>query len=170
MSPEGFEPSTTWLKVMCSTNWASEPYGWDSRIRTYECRSQSAMPYRLAISHYNGVTDGTWTHDNQNHNLALYQLNYGHHVVRHQGVEPWTPWLRVRCSTSWANDTYGASLGIRTPGPRLRRALLYPAELKTHILFYYKLRITSSTASLSSLEYMKYFSLVRSLFPRTTRF
>ena len=25
-----------------------------------------------------GVTDGDRTHDNQNHNLALYQLNYGH--------------------------------------------------------------------------------------------
>jgi hypothetical protein len=26
-----------------------------------------------------GVTDGTRTHDNQNHNLGLYQLSYGHH-------------------------------------------------------------------------------------------
>lgn len=26
-----------------------------------------------------GVTDGDRTHDNQNHNLALYRLNYGHH-------------------------------------------------------------------------------------------
>jgi hypothetical protein len=31
----------------------------------------------------NGVTDGARTHDNQNHNLALYQLNYGHHRERH---------------------------------------------------------------------------------------
>ena len=29
---------------------------------------------------------------------------------------------------------YGVPLGIRTPGPRLRRALLYPAELKIHIV------------------------------------
>ena len=29
----------------------------------------------------NGVTDGARTHDNQNHNLALYQLNYGHHKI-----------------------------------------------------------------------------------------
>ena len=28
----------------------------------------------------NGVTDGTRTHDDQNHNLGLYQLSYGHHV------------------------------------------------------------------------------------------
>ena len=27
----------------------------------------------------NGVTDRARTGDNQNHNLALYQLNYGHH-------------------------------------------------------------------------------------------
>ena len=26
------------------------------------------------------VNDGTRTRDNQNHNLALYQLNYIHHV------------------------------------------------------------------------------------------
>ena len=25
-----------------------------------------------------GVTDGTRTHDNQNHNLGLYQLSYSH--------------------------------------------------------------------------------------------
>ena len=28
----------------------------------------------------NGVTDGARTRDNQNHNLGLYQLSYGHHV------------------------------------------------------------------------------------------
>ena len=26
--------------------------------------------------------------------------------VRLQGLEPWTPWLRVRCSTSWARSAY----------------------------------------------------------------
>lgn len=30
------------------------------------------------------MTDGTRTHDNQNHNLALYQLNYSHHF--HHGL------------------------------------------------------------------------------------
>ena len=28
---------------------------------------------------------------------------------------------------------FGASKGIRTPDPRLRRAMLYPAELLTHV-------------------------------------
>ena len=36
------------------------------------------VPYRLAIS-LSGVNDGTRTHDNQCHKLALYQLNYVHH-------------------------------------------------------------------------------------------
>ena len=30
-------------------------------------------------------------------------------------------------------NSLGASKGIRTPDPRLRRAMLYPAELLTHI-------------------------------------
>ena len=36
--------------------------------------------------------------------------------------------------TNWAMDPifYGVSEEIRTPDPRLRRALLYPAELQTH--------------------------------------
>ena len=39
-----------------------------------------------------GVNDGTRTHDNQCHKLALYQLNYIHHkMVRPQGFEPGTP-------------------------------------------------------------------------------
>ena len=28
------------------------------------------------------------------------------HEMRDQGFEPWTPWLRVRCSASWANRAY----------------------------------------------------------------
>ena len=31
----------------------------------------------------------------------------------------------------------GVSEEIRTPDPRLRRALLYPAELQTHLMKYY---------------------------------
>ena len=27
-------------------------------------------------------------------------------LVHHQGFEPWTPWLRVRCSASWANGAH----------------------------------------------------------------
>ena len=48
------------------------------------------VPYRLAIS-LNGVNDGTRTHDNQCHKLALYQLNYVHHMERVVGIEPTFP-------------------------------------------------------------------------------
>ena len=27
-------------------------------------------------------------------------------LVDHQGFEPWTPWLRVRCSASWASGPW----------------------------------------------------------------
>ena len=54
MSVRGFEPRTTWLKVKCSTTWATHPYiiikNWASWTRTSECSSQSAVPYRLAIA------------------------------------------------------------------------------------------------------------------------
>ena len=61
----GFEPTNTAVKVRCLTAWR--------------------------YPSINGVNDGTRTHDNQNHNLALYQLNYVHHMVHHQGIEPGTP-------------------------------------------------------------------------------
>lgn len=54
----GIEPRTPWLKVKCSTDWASKPHGRDSRIWTYECHSQSVVPYRLAISLNMGWTMG----------------------------------------------------------------------------------------------------------------
>ena len=72
-------------------------FGRDSRIRTYEYHSQSVVPYHLAISLY-GVNDGTRTHDNQCHKLALYQLNYVHHMVRFKGFEPLAHALEGRCS------------------------------------------------------------------------
>tara|TARA_Y100000768_G_scaffold379389_1_gene355062 strand:+ start:320 stop:556 length:237 start_codon:yes stop_codon:yes gene_type:complete len=35
---------------------------------------------KLALK--NGVDDGARTHDKQNHNLLLYQLNYAHHKLK----------------------------------------------------------------------------------------
>ena len=45
-----FELRTHCLKGNCSASWASGSYGWDGRIWTYECQSQSLVPYRLATS------------------------------------------------------------------------------------------------------------------------
>ena len=108
----GIEPWTPWLKVKCSTDWASKPHMADSRTNLRIPQSKCGA-YRLAISLY-GVDDGTRTHDNQNHNLALYQLNYVHHMVR------------VKRFELLAHALEGVTL--------------HPAELNTHVsvdYFYY---------------------------------
>ena len=76
----------------------------DARVKV-SCLTTWLYPNKQNI---NGVNSGTRTHDFQSHNLALYQLNYIHHK-------------------------YGTPEGIRTPDTRLRRAVLYPAELLAHI-------------------------------------
>ena len=68
----GFEPTNNGVKVRCLTAW------------------------RYPIIY--GVDDGTRTHDNQNHNLALYQLNYVHHMVRLKRFELLAHALEGRCS------------------------------------------------------------------------
>ena len=120
MIHRGLEPRTTWLKVKCSTAWASGPYlvvcvtliGWGGRIWTYEYRNQNPVPYRLATpQRFNGAKDGNRTHDLQDHNLALHRLSYFRHI----------------------SFSCGTPEGTRTPDTRLRRAVLYPAELLAHI-------------------------------------
>ena len=44
------------------------------------------------MKRWDGVADGTRTHDDQNHNLGLYQLSYSHQSAAHytalgQGAE-----------------------------------------------------------------------------------
>ena len=61
---KGFEPLTIRVRVCRATNCANPQYiGWGGRIRTYEYRSQSPAPYRLATPQYllreNGVYQGT---------------------------------------------------------------------------------------------------------------
>ena len=93
-------------------------FGWAGWIRTSGMTESKSVALPLGDSPlykngkqkfavFHGVGDGTRTHDNQNHNLALYQLNYTHHI--------------------------GAPKGTRTPGPLLRRQLLYPPELWAHM-------------------------------------
>ena len=51
------------------------------------------------------------------------------------GLEPTHVAVKVLCLTDLANPLKcGERTGIRTPDTRLRRALLYPAELCTHII------------------------------------
>ncbi len=64
---------------------------------------------------------------------------------RLMGIEPTYEGVTVLClnrlttvaisynSLTRAINKTGASVGTRTPNPRLRRAMLYPVELRTHI-------------------------------------
>ena len=80
----------------------------------YPLEPKSSASTNFATSAYSGVIDGARTHDSRNHNPGLYQLSYNHHYNRLFLI-------------------YGASGRIRTCYPRLRRPMLYPNELQTHL-------------------------------------
>ena len=49
------------------------------------------------------------------------------------GFEPTNGGIKTRCLTAWLYPKkFGEPVGIRTQDTRLRRPLLYPAELRTH--------------------------------------
>ena len=71
------------------------------------------------------------------------------------GLEPTHVAVKVLCLTDLANPLYkcGERTGIRTPDTRLRRALLYPAELCTHIVFLEReTRFELATSTLARLR------------------
>ncbi len=85
------------------------------------------MPYRLAIAHHytklamqtigRGWIEGLEPSASRATIWRASQLRHTHHVKKDISVIP-----------------FSVPKGIRTPDPRLRRPLLYPAELWTHIL------------------------------------
>ena len=88
--PVGLEPTTLRLTAACSTNWAKEEYFGDP------CGNRT---------HVNGVR-GRCLNRLTNGPQKPRVVALGQLLVHHQGLEPGTPWLRVRCSTNWANGAY----------------------------------------------------------------
>ena len=77
-------------------------YGRGSRIRTYGSRSQSPLPYRLAIPLYRvnmGWDEGFEPSIFGSTIRRFDQLSQSHHIVaRQRGLEPPTHGLEGRCS------------------------------------------------------------------------
>lgn len=82
------------------------------------------------------MDEGDRTLDRRSHNPELYQLSYVHHIGTYLSVYSITKSLTfqlryLRCfGTISVNDYNGAPGRTRTCGPRLRRPMLYPAELR----------------------------------------
>ena len=49
------------------------------------------------------------------------------------GIEPTNAGATIRCVSHFTTSTTSVPGGTRTPDPRLRRPMLYPAELLAHI-------------------------------------
>ena len=76
-----------------------------------------------------GVADGNRTRDHRSHNPVLYQLSYSHHC--YWAMPPAPPMCRTAIDIAARMlRASGAPGRIRTCDPRLRRPLLYPAELR----------------------------------------
>lgn len=77
----GFEPmglaTQKFSRLRPYDHLGTAPYGRDSRIRTYAWRSQSPLPYRLAISLYNGTPSENRTHDTTVKGWGLNHLSMG---------------------------------------------------------------------------------------------
>gem|GEM_PF-1907746 len=78
-----------------------------------------------------GVDEGDRTLDRRSHNPELYQLSYAHHIGIYLSAHSTKLRFNVTdCGLDQAGDNNGAPGRTRTCDPRLRRPMLYPAELR----------------------------------------
>ena len=128
----GFEPQTPWLKVKCSTGWASETYnkfgclGW---IRTSGMQESKSCALPLGYEAKLQVVErGGFEPPNpkeQIYSLPRLASSLSLHMVPKTGIEPVTYWLQVSCSTNWAiSANHGGRWETRTPDPLLVRQML----------------------------------------------
>ena len=100
-------------KQDCSVITSLSKQNWASWIRTSDCRDQNPVPYRLAIAQKGGYWDSNpGPSEPQSDALTSCAIPTIYEIRQAQ--------------------SQNVLEGIRTPDPRLRRPLLYPAELRTH--------------------------------------
>ena len=106
VSRSGFEPETLWLKVKCSTDWASgtEMAALDG-LEPSECQSQSLMPYHLATRQYrNGGRTWIWTMEPEGTDLQSAAFD-------HFAILP-NQWCRQRESNPQPTDYKSVALPV----------------------------------------------------------
>ena len=128
---ERFELSTLWLKVKCSTDWASEPkdgcLGWVRTSGMSESKSD-ALPlgYEAKLKWWGDMDLNHGTRRNRFTVCRVWPLRYlPIQMVPTEGVEPPTYWLQVSCAASYAMSAKnGGRYRTRTYDPLLVRQVL----------------------------------------------
>ena len=103
----GLEPTTCWLQVSCSTNWAiPAKCGGHNRDRTCDLLLVRQMLSQLSYAPIIG--GGSWIRTNEVERQQIYSLpplaarEFLRNLELVIGLEPTTCWLQVSCSTNWA--------------------------------------------------------------------
>ena len=142
MSHEGLEPSTLWLKVKCSTNWANGSWlGYlDSNQGNDGVKVRCLTAWRHPNIYLSGAERETWTltsgtldpKSSASANSAIPALIKK--MVRHTRFELVTTRLKVVCSTNWANDANGVTDEARTRDNQCHKLALYQLNYGHHII------------------------------------
>ena len=105
--PEGIEPATYRLRAGCSTNWATDAFGGDDRLRTYDLRIIDPVLWpaelHLQMVLKMGIEPIRCFHQwfLRPPRLPVTPLQQ---MAARVGLEPTTCRLTAGCSTNWANE------------------------------------------------------------------
>ena len=112
----GFEPTNVGVKVRCLTTWL-HPHGKNMFGIGITPNPEHILGWVMGLE---PTTPGTTIR-------CYYQLSYTHHIFKRGSP------LTRGAHAGQSREKHGTPEGIRTPGPLLRRQLLYPTELQAHI-------------------------------------